>query len=52
MSKPGLMGSDAAATIYADASGLLGWGAAFGDMYIQGRWAKSDRREGINSQEM
>ena len=46
------MGSDAAAAIYTDASSLLGWGAAFGDLYVQGRWAKLDRREGINWQEL
>ena len=46
------MGSDAAAASYTDASSLLGWGAALGDLYVQGRWAKLDKREGINWQEM
>ena len=46
------MGSEAAAAIYTEASSLLGWAAAFGDLYVQGRWAKLDRREGINWQEL
>ena len=32
-----LTGFDAVAAIYADTSRLRGWGAAFGDMYIQGK---------------
>ena len=46
-----LMGSDAVAAIYADASSLRSWGAAFCDWYTQGKWSKVDRREGINWQE-
>ena len=46
------MGSDAVAAIYTDASSLRGWGAAFGDLYIQGNWSKLDRSEGINWQEL
>ena len=46
------MGSDAAAAIYADASSLRGLGAAFGDLYIQGKLPKLGRGEGINWQEL
>ena len=45
------MGDGAVASVYTDASSKRGWGAALGDRFIQGKWAKSDRLEGINWKE-
>ena len=46
------MGDGAVASVYTDASSKRGWGAALGDRFIQGKWAKSDRLEGINWKEL
>ena len=37
---------------FTDASGLIGWGATFGDLYIQGPWPPEALREHINWKEL
>ena len=46
------MGDGAVATVYTDASSKRGWGAALGGRFIQGKWAKSGRLEGIKWKEL
>ena len=46
------MGESSVATVYADASSIQGWGASLGDHFIQGKWSKLERREGINWKEL
>ena len=46
------MGPLAVGAIYADFASRRGWGAAFGDRFVQGRWSTAEMREGINRQEL
>ena len=46
------MGETSVATVYTDASGLHGWGATLGGHFIQGKWSKSERGEGVNWKEL
>ena len=39
-------------TVCADASSIRGWGASLGDHFLQGKWSKLERREGINWKEL
>ena len=45
-------GESSVVTVYSDASSLQGWGATLGDHFIQGKWSKLERREGINWMEL
>ena len=45
------MGPSAVSVIYTDASSSHGWGAAWGDRCILGKWSKLELREGINWKE-
>ena len=46
------MGEGSVVTIYTDASGTQGWGATMGDHFIQGKWSRPERGEGINRKEL
>ena len=46
------MSETSVVTIYTDASGAHGWGATLGDRFIQGKWSKSELKEGINWKEL
>ena len=45
-------GESPVVAVYTGAPSLQGWGAALGDHYIQGKWSKLERREGINWKEL
>ena len=46
------VGDSAVAAVYAEASSIRGWGATPGDRFIQGKWSRLGRREGVNWKEL
>ena len=46
------LGESSVATVCTDASSIRGWGATLRDHFIQGKWSKLERREGINWAEL
>ena len=45
-------GESSVVTVSTDASSIHGWGAVLGDHFMQGKWSKLERREGISLKEL